>query len=98
LEFNNELLKKLRLEVDQILDEENQHSEEIYRHEKNMLQIDTPRVWNIHQEGNMEVKLEVEFEQLLFALGERTNEDLNEVVVFRFMSLIQYLKSKKTQD
>ena len=54
--------------------------------------MDLPKVWNIHEEGNEEVRSEVEFQKLLFALSERTNENLQDITVFRFFALIQHLK------
>lgn len=96
-EYSNELLKKLRLEVEQILTGISQE-EAIGRHEKNMLLMDVPNNWNINVSGNMEVEMEVEFEKFLMSVAEHTTEDMDSITVFKFYSLIQYIKEKNVKD
>ena len=62
-----------------------------------MLELRKPNVWNTNIAGNMEVETEVEFEKFLVSLSEYTNENLEEITVFRFYALIDLLteKSKK---
>ena len=57
--------------------------------------MNEPRKWNVNHKGNMEVKMEVDFEMWLFAISEQTSENLNEITIIRFYSLINYIKSKK---
>lgn len=53
-----------------------------------------PNVWNINEPGNMEIEMEVEFEKLLIAVSEFTNEDIDELSTYRFYALISYLEDK----
>lgn len=59
-----------------------------------MLELRKPNVWNTNIAGNMEVETEVEFEKFLVSLSEYTNENLEEITVFRFYALIDLLKEK----
>lgn len=70
----------------------------IFEAEKQMLSLRTPNVWNTNVTGNMEVETEVEFEKFLVSLSEHTNENLEEITVFRFYSLIDLLKEKYSKD
>lgn len=63
-----------------------------------MLELRKPNVWNTNVEGNMEVETEVEFEKFLVSLSEHTNENLEEITVFRFYSLIDLLKEKYSKN
>lgn len=63
-----------------------------------MLQLKKPNIWNTNVEGNMEVQTEVEFEKFLVSLSEHTSENLEEITIFRFYSLIDYLKEKHSRD
>lgn len=67
---------------------------EIYDIETQMLEMRRPNVWNIHEPGNMELSMEVDFEQLLLAVSEFTNENIDEISVFRFYALVGYLEEK----
>jgi hypothetical protein len=44
--------------------------------------------------GNAELEMEVGFEDFMFMVAEHTNEDLDKITVFRFYSLLDYIKSK----
>jgi hypothetical protein len=46
--------------------------------------------------GNAELEHEVGFEGFMFVVGEHTNEDVNTMTVFRFYSLLDYIKSKSS--
>ena len=93
VEYNLELLKKIKLELRQILYKED-NSKAIDRHEKNILKMDLPNIWNIYQRGNKEVEMETEFEKFMLAVSEHTNENIDNISVFRFYSLLSYIKSK----
>lgn len=84
----------MKAEVDLIIDENEAYKEEIFQAEKGMLELKKPNVWNTNIAGNMEVETEVEFEKFLVSLSEYTNENLEEITVFRFYALIDLLKEK----
>lgn len=81
------------MEVDEILTGI-ESDKEIFQHEKNMLLMDTPGNWNVNVKGNLEVEMEIEFEKMMFTVSEHTTEDINEITVFRFYSLIGFIKEK----
>ena len=56
--------------------------------------MDKPNVWNIHHKGNMEVEMETEFTKFMYAVGEHTNENLEEILTFEFYALVEYVKEK----
>jgi hypothetical protein len=61
-----------------------------------MLRLSKPSVWNVHITGNAELEHEVGFEAFMFVVSEHTKEDINTMTVFRFYSLLDYIKSKST--
>lgn len=42
--------------------------------------------------------MEVEFEKFLLTISEHTTENINEISVFRFDTLIEYLKEKNSKN
>lgn len=53
-----------------------------------------PNVWNVYEEGNLEIVMEVEFEKFLIAISEYSNETPDQLSTFRFYAQIDYLKEK----
>ena len=96
VEHNVELLTLIKLEFNKIIDGE--ENPEITEVEKRMLQMDLPKTWNIHHAGNMEVEMETEFAKFLIAVSEHTNEDTNNITVFRFYALLDHLKDKNKKQ
>lgn len=88
----------MKAEVDLIIDENEAYKEEIFQAEKGMLELKKPNVWNTNIAGNMEVETEVEFEKFLVSLSEYTNENLEEITVFRFYALIDLLTEKHKKN
>lgn len=68
--------------------------EKIDEKERELLRLTLPNVWNVNRAGNMEVEMETEFEKFMLAVGEHTNEKLDEITVFRFYSLLSFIKEK----
>jgi len=92
---SNELIQKMRLEVLQIIEgDSDDRKNRIEQHEKSLLYMDKPNVWNIHHKGNMEVEMETEFAKFMYAVGEHTNEDMEVITTFGFYALVGYLKEK----
>jgi len=60
-----------------------------------MLRLSAPSLWNVYQTNNAELEMETGFELFMFSVGEHTNEDLDKITVFRFYSLLEYIKSKQ---
>lgn len=86
------MLKLIKLEYDKIINDiENAEIEET---EKRMLMMDLPKIWNINHRGNMEVEMETEFAKFMLSVSEHTNENMNEITVFRFYALLGYIKEK----
>ena len=62
--------------------------------EKEMLRLSKPNLWNVFIPGNAELEMETGFEQFLFEVAEHTKEPLDKITVFRFYSLLDYIKNK----
>lgn len=67
---------------------------ELYRVEKNILEYDTPNVWNVYYEGNMERQLEVDFQKFGVAVASQAGVDLDKVSTFTFYASLEHLKEK----
>jgi hypothetical protein len=70
--------------------------EEIKDSENEMLRLSKPNLWNVFMDGNAELEMETGFEQFLFEVAEHTKEDLDKITVFRFYSLLDYIKNKNS--
>ena len=66
--------------------------------EKEILKEQSPNVWNINTDGNMEIKMEVDFEKFIFSIAEHTNIKVRELTTFKFYALLDYLKDKKNKN
>ena len=88
------MISQIKSIVGFVKTDRNEDLERFTRLEKELLSIHLPNVWNINMEGNMEIKMEVEFDKFLFAISEHTSVDLEKLTAFKFYSLIDYLKSK----
>lgn len=62
--------------------------------ENDMLQLSKPSIWNVYLPNNAELEMETGFEDFMFLIAEHTNEDLDKITVFRFYSLLNYIKGK----
>ena len=62
--------------------------------ESDMLRLSKPKIWNVHIKNNAELEMTTGFESYMFLIGEHTNVDLEKISLFRFHSLIDYIKSK----
>jgi hypothetical protein len=70
--------------------------EAIKESENEMLRLSKPNLWNVFIDGNAELEMETGFEQFLFEVAEHTKEDLDKITVFRFYSLLDYIKNKNS--
>jgi hypothetical protein len=90
-------LRQLESIVDNILGIEESNTNQ-KKAEKEMLRLSKPNVWNVHMKdqngSNAELEHEVGFEAFMFVVSEHTKEDVNNMTVFRFYSLLDYIKSK----
>ena len=59
-----------------------------------MLRLSKPNLWNVHLAGNAELEMETGIEDFMFMVAEQTQEELEKITVFRFYSLLNYIKSK----
>ena len=92
------MIRILKGKVDLVLEDDIGTAEtNIYEGEKGILQLHKPSSWNIYVSGNMEREMEIEFEKFLINVNENSNNDIDEVTVFRFYSTIEHLKDKHQQ-
>jgi hypothetical protein len=92
LNYNVAKIKQLNARLNKILGNDSKEDRESA--EKDMLRMSKPSIWNVHIIGNAELEMEVGFEDFIFQVSEHTNEDLDKITVFRFYSLLDYIKSK----
>ena len=62
--------------------------------EAELLRLTKPKIWNIYIKGNEELKMETGFEKFIFLVQEHTTVDLDSISLFRFYSLLDYIKEK----
>tara|TARA_Y100000310_G_scaffold331124_1_gene404143 strand:+ start:327 stop:623 length:297 start_codon:yes stop_codon:yes gene_type:complete len=97
MNFNAAKIKQLMARLDKVIGF-NVDVEEIEKQEREMLRLSKPNLWNVHLPHNMELEMETQFEQWLFEIQEHTKEDLDKITVFRFYSLLDYIKNKNNSD
>ena len=61
-----------------------------------MLRLSKHKIWNVHIPGNAELENETGFELFMLEVSEHTNQNLDEITVFRFYSLLDYIKNKNS--
>ena len=81
-------------QLDEIIGEDK--TEEKSKQSKEMLRLSKPNLWNVHLPNNAELEMEVTFEEFMFQVAEHTSEDLDKITVFRFYSLLDYIKNKNS--
>lgn len=83
------------LDLDEIIQgESDELKEKKAKQDREVLRLEAPGIWNINIRGNREIEFEVEFEKLMIAVAEHTNEKIDEITVFRFYALIDHIKDK----
>ena len=88
-------MKRIKAVCQMIIeDDEDGFKDEIFDLEKNILRHNRPNTWNVHEEGNMERTLEVDFQKFGVAVTELTGMDLNTVSTFTFYASVEHLKEK----
>ena len=95
MNFNAAKIKQLMARLDRVIDSSVDIAE-IEKQEKEMLRLSKPNLWNVFMAGNAELEMETGFEQFLFEVAEHTKEDLDKITVFRFYSLLDYIKNKNS--
>lgn len=75
-------------------DNEEKHNKIIYGLEKEILQTVKPNIWNVHVEGNMEQKIEVDFRLFAISVVDYLGSNLETISVFDFYTSVKYLKNK----
>lgn len=63
-----------------------------------MLRLSKPNLWNVFLPNNAELENETEFEAWMLEIGEHTKENLDEITVFRFYCLLDYIKNKNSSN
>ena len=89
-------IKLINTMLDGIINKEDEEvtGKKVFSLEKEILQTVKPNIWNIHVEGNMEQKLEVDFRLYAISVVDSLGLKLEEINVFDFYTSIQYLKNK----
>lgn len=67
---------------------------EVYNFEKELLSLDKPNIWNVHEEGNMERVLEVDFHKFGVSVAEMTGINLENTSTFTFYASVELLKER----
>jgi hypothetical protein len=80
--------------LERIIEGDMKHENVIFDVEKQILERDRPKVWNIWKSGNMEKTLEVDFHKFAVAVTENTNQDLTTISTFTFYATVEHLKDK----
>lgn len=62
--------------------------------EAEMRRLSRPQSWNIYTPNNALLGMEKGIEEFMFLVAEHTREDLDKITVFRFYSLLDYIKNK----
>jgi hypothetical protein len=93
INYNVAKLKHLESIVDDIMGLDSLEAKD--EAEGEMLRLSKPSIWNVYMDGNAEIKNDVGFETFLFTVSEQTKEDLDKITVYKFYSLLEYIKSKK---
>jgi hypothetical protein len=94
-EMNAFRLSRAHSLLDRIIDhDEPGHDEKIFEIEKQILEIDTPNIWNVWKDNNMERALEVDSRKFGIAVCENTNQDIEQITTFTFYSSVEHLKEK----
>lgn len=63
-----------------------------------LLRLTKPKVWNIYIKGNEELNMETGFEKFIFFVQEHTTINIDNISLFRFYSLLDYIKEKNEQN
>jgi hypothetical protein len=66
--------------------------------EAELLRLTKPKIWNVYIKGNEELKMETGFEKFIFLVQEHTTVNLDSISLFRFYSLLDYIKEKGEND
>lgn len=63
--------------------------------EGEILTLINPSYWNLNVSGNIEVDIELKFEELILSVSKHTTEDMKKITTFRFYTLIQTIKANQ---
>jgi len=66
--------------------------------EMELSRLTKPKVWNVNIKGNEEIVMETGFDKFLFLVQEHTSVDLDSISLFRFYSLLDFIKEKTVPD
>lgn len=59
-----------------------------------ILKLTKPNFWNSYIEGNADRETEIEARKLLFSVADYTKEDLDNITIIDFYSLLEHIESK----
>lgn len=79
---------------DGVIENNKKHDKIIYGLEKEILQTVKPNIWNVHVDGNMEQKVEVDFRLYAMSVVDYLGANLKTISVFDFYTSVKYLKNK----
>lgn len=84
--------------LDVIIDNGRNYEETLFNVEKEILEHDTPNVWNIYREENMERALEVDFQKFGIAVTNMTGQKLEEITTMTFFASVEHLEEKHNNN
>lgn len=82
--------------MNQIINQNEDYSSELYKVEKSILENDKPNIWNVHIEGNMEREIEVEFYKYAHSVTQDSSISITDSTVFGFYTKVLQIIDKNT--
>lgn len=95
--FNAALISHLIARLDNIISVDDKQSK-VDDTTAELLRLSKPKLWNPTIPNNAEVDMERNYQRLLLIMGEHTNQDLEDITIHKFYSLIAYIKEKNTDN
>lgn len=90
-------IKRVNAMLESIINPGDKHKREIFNVEKQILERDKPKIWNVWKPENMERILEVDFAKFGIAVTENTGQKLSETTTFEFYATVEHLKEKHSK-
>jgi hypothetical protein len=93
--LNADRMREANAILENIINPSKENQDDRKNRERKVLEHFDPNIWNIYVEGNMEIKMESDFERFLVALEESGFKDMDNCSIGKFYSILEYLDEKK---
>jgi hypothetical protein len=87
-------VKRMNVLLDQVIENREDPSDELFDVEKEILENDKPNIWNVWKTGNMERVLEVDFQKFAISVMKHTGQVLDNMTTFTFYASVDLLKEE----